>query len=257
LVERPRRTIRAFRDWRDVLAIKPVDNESFYREVDEELRREQLTTTWKRYGRWIILGVVLLLAAIAGFIYWQQQRQERVASQGEMLSSAFDEIQAGKSKAVLPRLDQLAKEGTPGYRAAALLTKADIAVQEGNEAGAIAAYQTIAADGDVPAPYRELALLRRTALEYDKIPPAAVIDRLKPLAVAGNPWFGSAGEMVALAYLKQQKPQEAARIFAALAKEEGVPESIKSRSVQMAGALGVDAVQQPESTPGAAKEVTQ
>jgi hypothetical protein len=38
------------------LAIKPADNESFYREVDEELRRDQLTGTWQRYGKWIILA---------------------------------------------------------------------------------------------------------------------------------------------------------------------------------------------------------
>jgi hypothetical protein len=63
--------------------------------------------------------------------------------------------------------------------------------------------------------------------------------------------------MVALAHLKQQKPQEAARIFAAMAKDETLPESIRSRSVQMAGALGVDAVQQADGKAGATKEVTE
>jgi hypothetical protein len=116
----------------------------------------------------------------------------------------------------------------------------------------VAAFQSVADNADLPAPYRELALVRRTAVEFDKLDPAAVIQRLKPLAVAGNPWFGSAGEMTALAYMKQQKPQEAARIFAAMAKDEALPESIRSRSVQMAGALGLDAVQQ-----SATKEVTQ
>ncbi len=239
------------------MAIKPAENESFYREVDEELRRDQLTTTWKRFGVWIVLGLVLLLAAIGGYIYWQQQQEERAARQGEALTAAFDQIQAGKEKEALPKLNEIGQEGTPGYRAAAALTKADIAIQQGNEGAAIAAFQAMAADGDLPQPYKELALIRRTALEYDKIAPAVVIERLRPLAVAGNPWFGSAGEMVALAYLKQQKPQEAARIFAAMAKDETIPASIRSRSVQMAGALGVDAVQQPEARPGATKEVTQ
>jgi hypothetical protein len=86
-----------------------------------------------------------------------------------------------------------------------------------------------------------------------------VIDRLKPLAVAGNPWFGSAGELVALAYLKQNKPELAAPIFAAMAKEKDMPASLRSRAVQMAGALGVDAIQTSEMTGDAAatKEVTQ
>ena len=243
--------------WRRFLAIKPVDNESFYREVDEELRREQLTSTWKRYGWLIVAGVVLFLAAIAGFLYWQQQKQERAGEHGEQLTALFEDIQAGKTKGVEAKLDSLAEESGPGYRAAALLTKADVAVTQGNDAAAIAAFRQVAEDEDVAAPWRELALIRQTATEYDKIPPATVIQRLQPLAVAGSPWFGSAGEMVAVAHLKQQKPQQAAAIFAAMAKDENIPESIRSRALQMAGALGVDAVQQADGKAGATKEATQ
>jgi hypothetical protein len=239
------------------LAIKPADNESFYREVDEELRRDQLTGTWQRYGKWIIAAGILLLAAIAGFLYWQQQKQEQAGKQGETISALFDDIAAGKTQGAEPKLEALAKEGTPGYRAAALLTKADLALTQGKDAEAVAAFKAVAEDGDLPAPYRELALLRQTATEYDSLAPAVVVQRLQSLAVPGNPWFGSAGEMVALAHLKQQKPRDAARIFAAMAKDETIPASIRSRSVQMAGALGVDAVQQADGKAGATKEVTQ
>jgi len=229
------------------VALKPVDNETFYREVDEELRREQMKTTWQRNGKWIIAGVVLLLAAIAGYLYWQNHQQEQAGKRGEDLSAVFEDIQAGKMKGAEPRLDAIAKEGGPGYRAAALLTKADLAIVQNNVPAAVALFKTLAEDEGLPAPYRELALIRQTAAEYDALQPTVVIQRLKPLAVAGNPWFGSAGEMVALAYLKQQKNADAARIFAAMAKDQSIPASIRSRSVQMAGALGVDAVQQGET----------
>ncbi len=238
-------------NWRIFLAIKPVDNEAFYREVDEELRREQMTSTWKRYGRWIVAGVLLFLGALGGFFYWQDQKRVKAGVNAETLVSAFEDVQAGKAKAAEPKLGRLAADGGPGYRAAALMTQADIAIQEGRDAAAVAAFQKVADDAELPEPYRQLAIIRRTAVDFDTVDPNVVIQRLKPLAVAGNPWFGSAGEMLALAYMKQQKPQEAARIFAAMAKDETVPASIRSRSVQMAGALGVDAVQ------GATKEVTQ
>ena len=236
------------------MAIKPVDNETFYREVDEELRREQLKTTWERFGKWIIAGVILLLAAIAGYLYWQQQRQEQAGKKGEELTAIFDQIEAGKAKGIQPRLDAVAKDSGPGYRAAALLTKADVAIVEGNLPAAVATFKQVAEDDGLPAPYRELALIRQTAAEYDSLQPGVVIQRLQPLAVADNPWFGSAGEMVALAYLKQQKPAEAARIFAAMAKDQSIPASIRSRAVQMAGSLGVDAVQQTDGKAGATKE---
>jgi hypothetical protein len=106
--------------------------------------------------------------------------------------------------------------------------------------GAAAAYAAIAADMSVAQPFRDVALIRQTASEFDTLKPEQVVDRLKPLAIEGKPWFGSAGEMTAIAYLKMNKNREAGMLFAAMAKDEGVPESIRSRSVQLASVLGVD-----------------
>jgi hypothetical protein len=237
------------------LAIKPRNDEAFFREVDEELRREQLSGFWKRYGWALIAGVVLLLAAIAGTIWWQENKRQKAGERSEQLIQIFKDIDAGKTQGVDARLDALAKEGSPGHRAAALLTKADLAIQSGNQAAAVAGFKTVAADEDLPEPYRNLALIRQTALEYDRLPPQEVISRLQPLAQPGNPWFGSAGEMVAGAHLKQNQPQRAAPIFAAIAKDQTVPESLRSRAMQMAGTLGVDAVvEAPPANAGAGKE---
>lgn len=227
------------------MAIKPRDNESFYREVDEELRRDQMRSYWDRYGKLAIAALVLLLAAIGGVIWWNNQKALKAGARGETLIAAFDDIAAGNKSAAGGRLEELAKSESPGYRAAALLTKADLAVEANDLKGAAALFRRVAGDGSLAQPYRDLALIRQTHLEYDRLKPQAVIDRLKRLAVPGNPWHGSAGEMVAIAYLKLDKPRDAARIFAAMAKDSAVPDSLKSRAVQMAGSLGVDAIQEP------------
>lgn len=239
----------------DVLAITPRDNEAFYREVDEELRRDQLSKGWQRYGKLIIGGVILLLAAIGGVIYWQHRQEVAAEQRGEVLTDALRQIQAGQAKQQLPKLDILASEGSPGYRATALLTKANVALQSGDEKTALAALETVSQDQSIAEPFRDLAMVRRTALEFDRLPPDQVISRLKPLAVAGNPWFGTAGELVGLAYLKQGQTKQAAPLFAGLAKDESVPQSIRTRALQMAGALGVDATRVVGTDP--AKEAKQ
>jgi hypothetical protein len=78
--------------------------------------------------------------------------------------------------------------------------------------------------------------------------PQQVVDRLQPLAKPGNPWFGSAGELMAFAYLKQGKQDLAGPLFAAIAKDEDVPRTLRSRSRQMAGLLGFDAVEDVDAT---------
>ena len=88
--------------------------------------------------------------------------------------------------------------------------------------------------------------LRQTTIEYDTLKPEVVIDRLKAIAVPTSPWFGTAGEMVAAAYLKQGKRAEAGKLYGQVAQGgDNVPETIRQRAVQLAGVLGVDATAQP------------
>ena len=126
-------------------------------------------------------------------------------------------------------------------RASANLTQAAIALEKNDRSAAIAKYRAVADDKSLPEVYRNVATVRLTALEFDTLQPAQVVARLEPLAKPGNPWFGSAGEMTAMALLKQGKKDEAARLFASIAADRQVPDSIRSRSVQIAGTLGVDA----------------
>ncbi|HEX4736840.1 MAG TPA: tetratricopeptide repeat protein [Allosphingosinicella sp.] len=222
------------------MALKPIDNETFYREVDEELRRDQLLSYWKRYGKLAIAGVILFIAAIGFVIWWTNQRELKAGDRGEALLTAFEDVSTGKTASAQGKLDELAKSGNEGYRVAALLTQADMASDANQADKAVGLFRQVADDTSLPQPYRDLATVRMTALQFDKLPPQEVVSRLKPLAVAGGPWFGSAGEMVAGAYLKLNRPQDAGKLFAAIAKDKKVPETIRIRASQMAGSLGVD-----------------
>ena len=226
--------------WRSGLAVTPRDNEAFFREVDEELRRDRMQSFLARYGKLVAVAIILFLAAVGGFLWWQHQRQVQAERQAERFGLALDDLEDGKTSALNAPLDKLTVEGNDAYRTQALLLKAGLAAQAGKSAEAIGLYRRIASDEDAPQTFRDAALIRQTALEYDKLEPAAVITRLKPLAIKGNPWFGSAGEMVGIAYLRQGKAQQAAPIFVALAKDEKMPETLRLRANEIATSLGID-----------------
>ena len=223
------------------MAVSPTTNEEFIREVDDELRREQALTIWTRYGRWIIAAVVGALALFAGYLWWQNDRATKLGVEGETLSTTLDDLTAGKVDAVKPKLVELATSKTKGIAVAARLSQADLLLGQGDAKGAAAAFGAVAADGSLDQPYRDLALVRQTAAEFDAMKPEDVVARLKPVASPGNPWFGSAGEMVGISYLKMGKNDLAGAIFGAIAKDETAPETIRERVVQLAGTLGVDA----------------
>jgi hypothetical protein len=228
--------------WRLCLALTPQNNDAFFREVDEELRREQLTSFGRRYGRAVLIAVAVALAALAGFLYWQHHRAKEAGLDSEALSGALADLGQGKTGPAKVQLDRLAGSSREVYRASARLTLAAAAAERNDLKGAAQQFAAVAADGDIPAPFRDLALIRQTALEFDTLPPAQVISRLAPLAVAGNPWFGSAGEMVAVSHLKLNQPAKAAPIFAAIARDATVPETLRSRSARVAAVLGIDTV---------------
>jgi hypothetical protein len=222
------------------LALTPQNDEAFLREVDDELRREQMTGLWKRYGR-IGIGLIgLLLATFAGVLFWQNQQAKKADAQGEAMSAAIADIQAGRKADAETKLTRIATDNADGLRASALFAKAALSADRGDRKGAAAIYGSIATDAKLPQPYRDLALIRQTVTEYDTLKPSVVIERLKPLAVPGQPWFGAAGELSAVAWLDQHQPAQAAQMLAAVARDGQAPTSIRGRAKRLAAALGAN-----------------
>ena len=223
------------------MALPTDSSETFLREVNENLRRDQLRDFARNYGKWLAAAVLLFLVAIGGWLYWQSRQQEQAARQSEDLHQIFGDIAAERVQTVPQRLETLARSDSDAVRATALLTDAAVALERNDRARAVAKYRQLLSDEGMPQPYRDVGTIRATAIEFDTLKPEDVIARLQPLAKPGHPWFGSAGELTAMAYLRQGQNQRAGQLFAAIAADRQVPPSIRSRAVQIAGTLGVDA----------------
>lgn len=215
-------------------------SETFLREVDENLRRDRLRDFFKAYGSWLAAGVLLFLAASGGFIWWKQHEVQNSEAQVEKLAQIYKDIGSGNTSQAPQQLDELSKSSSKAVHASALFARAALALQQGDTKLATATFKSIANDDSLPSPYRDAALVRQTALEFDQLQPQEIVTRLAPLAKPGEPWFGSAGEMTALAMLKQGNKQQAGNLFAAIARDNSVPEPVRARAVQIAGSLGID-----------------
>ncbi|WP_299329263.1 tetratricopeptide repeat protein [Parasphingopyxis sp.] len=212
------------------------------REVDEEVRKEQAVFFWERWGKWIAGLVIIGLAAFGGWLYWSNQQTAAAEAETEQLAQLLEDLNEGTPDDVDETLAALAESRRPIIRAEAMLTQAALALQNGDEETAVERFGAIAADDGLPQQFRDLALIRQTAIEFEDMEPQAVIDRMAGLAQPGNPWFGSAGELTAVAMMRQGNNDQAGAMFAQIANDEMVPQTLRTRAVQMAGVLGVDAV---------------
>jgi hypothetical protein len=223
------------------LALPNDPAETFVREVDENLRRDQMADMAKSYGKWIIAAVVLFLAAIGGYLYWQNNSQKQASTDSETISAALDKIASGNSKAAQAELAPLGDSSNDVTRASALLGQAALALRKNDRKTAIDLYAKVEGDASLPQAYRDLATVRRTMTEYDSLKPDEIIARLAPLTESGKPFFGSAGEMTGMAMIAKGDRAGAGQMFARIAADKQVPQSIRARAAQLAGSLGVDA----------------
>lgn len=222
------------------MAVPPETNEAFLREVNEELRRDQMADLWKRWGRLAVAAIAIGLIAFGGWLWWRDYQAKQAGLEGEQLSVAIEQLSRNEIDKASPALKTLSASERPGYRAAARLAAGAVASQRGDTRATITAFAAVAKDGEAAQPFRDLALIRQTATEFDTLAPDQVIARMQPLAQKGGPWFGSAGELVAIAHLKAGRSRDAATLFAGLTADPEVPASIRSRAGQMASVLGVD-----------------
>jgi hypothetical protein len=227
------------------LALSPTNDAALLQEVDEAVRKDRLDTIMQRYGRWIIGGVLAILLAFGGYLYWNHRQDVARGEQAEQLIAALDKLQTNQPRAAASELEKIAAEGSPAYRAAALMQQANIKAGAGDLKAAAALMAKIVADTEVDRSLRDLALIRQTAFEYDMLKPEAVIARMKPIVDARDPassWFASAAELSASAHYRLGQFDQAGALYGRIAKLPDLTRSLQSRSVQMAGMLGVDAV---------------
>jgi hypothetical protein len=232
------------------LALPPdASTEVFMREVDDEVRRDRATEFWKRWGVLLGVAVLLALAAFGGYLYWQHRQVQAAGAEGEQLQSAFDQLAQNQVKQAEPKIAALAKSDNGAYRALAQFTQADILLQRQDLRGAAQRFAAVAGDAAIAQPFRDLALVRQTAAEFDTLRPQVVVERMRPLAVPGGAYLGSAGEMLAVAQLRLGQRAAAGQMFTTISSDTTVPESIRQRAVQMAGVLSVGAPTSQQATP--------
>ncbi|MFM5915976.1 MAG: tetratricopeptide repeat protein [Novosphingobium sp.] len=217
-----------------------AQQDGFLREVDEALREEQLVDAFRRYAKPVGAALAVGLLALAGYLFWDNSVKDEAALRSEKAMIALDKVQAGQLDAAAKDFEALAKDGPDAMRTLALMNLAAIASEQGKVDEAAKRFTAIAADTKAPKLYRDLATVREVTLRYDTMKPDEVIAKLKPIAVPGNAYFGSAGELLAMAYLDGGKPDQAGALFAQIGQDKNVPQSVRVRVRQIASGLGYD-----------------
>lgn len=209
----------------------------FFREVDEDLRRERMAKMWDAYGVYVLAVAALIVASVAGYKASQWWAAKKAAENGEVFVKALTLGEEGKTAEMTAALLKISQEGSRGY---ALLAKLHLAARlnaDGETAKAAAEYDAVARDGYASDVIRGYATLQSAALALDTSGMDEIRGRLQSLDKAESPWRPSARELIGLAAYKDGRFDEAEEMFQLLMTDGNTPPQMKSRARTMLALL--------------------
>lgn len=219
------------------MAEKDKGIDTFIAEVDEEVRRDQLQALWHRYRYLGIGAVVVLLLGVGGYEGWKRYQAEKNESAGRAFIAAQMQAQDGRAAEAAQAFGALARGGHSGYGRLAAFQQAGQLLRAKDIAGAVAAFDAIAGNGDMPPDLRDLARYYAALNGMDILPPDETRRRLEAVAPA-SPWSGAARELLALVELKAGDRTAARKRLAELADDGNAPLGVRGRATELLAALG-------------------
>ena len=209
-----------------------------FREVDEDIRRDQLKKLWDRTAPYVIGAAVLIVVATAGYRGWEYWQERQAQSSGDRFVAAVQLSDDGRTAESIAALESLVADGTGGYPILARFRIATEKAKAGDIEGAVAEFDTIAA-GNAPAEMRAMARLRAAILLVDTASLAELESRIGDLAATGTPWRHTAREVLGLAAWRSGDYEGARTHFDSLVADQEAPQDLRQR-IQLMLAL-VDA----------------
>lgn len=208
-----------------------------FREVDEEMRQENLQRIWSKYKVLIIAAVVALLAGTAGYVGWQEYTARQRAAEAERFTAALTISGQENAEQAIRDFGAIAGDARYGYAALASLEQAGLLAEAGDLQGAIAVYDALAAKSDVAQPFRDLAIVLAGYRRLEAGDAAGATTSLSGLVGGNTPWRHLAREISALAAEKQGNRAEARSQLRHLVDDTEAPAGVRARAAEMLQAL--------------------
>ena len=206
-----------------------MSESDFIREVDEEMRDEQLRKMWDRFGPFVIgfaLLIVLGTAASKGYDYW---RESQAATSGDAFIEAIALSDSGEPEKAIVALEALKTSGAGGYPLLAEMRIASEKAAMGDVDDAIALYSSIAGDADNAAVIQDLARIRANVLMLDQGKADDVILQLSG-QMDNSGFRHTARELVLLAHLEKKAFDQALPIADRVVADAETPAQLRQRA---------------------------
>ncbi|WP_338083210.1 tetratricopeptide repeat protein, partial [Aurantimonas coralicida] len=207
-----------------------MSDDSFFREVSEELRQDRVKAIWTRFGTYILAAVILVVVITAAVVGWDRYQTAQANASGDAYLAALQLARDGKPDEAITALDALAADSYGAYPDLARMSIGGVYQAQGKFDEAVAAFDKVAADAGAPDALRDMAAVRAAYVLVDHGALSDVRSRVERLTGDSEALRFPAREAVALAAWKAEDTEIATTLFQQLVDDPGAPNGIISRA---------------------------
>jgi hypothetical protein len=214
--------------------------DALIREVNDELREEQMMKLWQRYGGFVVGVALLVVVIVAGYQGWKHYTTTTRQEEGERFYAALQLADTGNIDDAIGAFQKLSGDASTGYGVLAQFQQAILKSDAGDIPGAVALYAQIAKEQISEPTLSGLAAVLGATLEinaggYDR---AALELRLQAISGDGQPYRYTARELLGLIALDAGDTAAARTRFDQLANDAAAPQAIAQRAGDIVQSLG-------------------
>ena len=217
---------------------KPIDEMEkiqqaiFEREVDEELQRERLRALWQKY-RFAVIGLVvgILLTTIGTEIY-HSWRQKVSLSESDSFENAAVLAYTGETDKAVEILKKLAADGKTGYAPLAEMKLAGIYFAQNKNDTAVESLNKVM-NSNAPEQLKAVATIAYVGQQFETEDAAKLQGMLKPYLSGTSNFVGSAAELSAALYLKENNKTAAVDVLNQTINNPKTAPAVKQRLTEL------------------------
>lgn len=207
-----------------------------FKEVDEDLRRDQASRLWSKYGRYAISAAMAIVLAVAGFKTWEWWDTKQRLERSDRFAAAVAVLAEGDEDLAKEQFNALAQSGD-GFSVLAAFNEARLHANAGEIRAAVAIWDRLAEDPKAGAAFQGAALLLSVMHQANDGDPVALEARLAPLLANDSGYRALALELTAALAMRQDDLARAREIYTQIADDLEAPVGLRARASQMLNAL--------------------
>ena len=206
-------------------------SEEFVREVDEDIKEEERIKLWKKVFPYVVSVSLGIIIFTSGYVFWNNYSESLNQQLGDDFTAAVQLANEEDIDASILALNRIVDEGSDGYVTLAKMKKASLLIQRGELELGLNIYLDLERNA-VDQSFRDIASILYVLNSMDTEEPQTLLEKINKLE-SSQIWRSSALEMKAFLKLKQNKIEEAIKIFEGILNLPSTPSSLATRAKNM------------------------